>query len=450
MKWTRIERPIPLPAYVREAVHRLDEAGYIAYVVGGSIRDFILGRDSKDHDIATNATPDEICALFPNSIQIGKAFGVLKIPVAENPMPLEIATFRKDLDYEDHRHPKSIQFAGPVEDAERRDFTINALYYDLKSSRILDITGGLSDLKGRWIHAIGAPRDRFREDALRLFRAVRFTSTLGFKLEQETADAVKACAKWVSKVSPERVREEMNLMLTGPRPSEALELLMKFGLLSHFLPELEALRRLPQSPLYHPVADVWTHTLRTISYLVLKNPYRSPALTWATLLHNVGKPIVAERNEGKNFNGHEVEGAKIARKIAERLKFSRTEVETIASLIEDHLKFRDVFKMREATLQRFILQPHFEELLALHQADAIASDGNLAYHEFSLSRLEEVRKNSSLRIPKLIDGTDLIQLGFNPGPEFSEILRVVEDLAFERKLSSKEEALEYVVKHFVR
>jgi poly(A) polymerase len=420
----------------------------VAYVVGGSVRDFLLGREVKDHDIATSAGPDELCDLFPKAITVGKVFGVIKVPVG--PSILEIATFREDLEYTDHRHPKGVRFGGPAEDARRRDFTVNALFYDPKTTRILDSVKGMEDLKARVIRAIGVPDERFREDALRLLRAVRFATRLGFTLEPETAAAVQARAKLITKVSAERVRDELTLTWTGPSPDQGLKMLSELGLLHQVLPELEGLKGLIQ-PGMAQGSDVWSHTLKAVASLARSQPQRSASLAWAAILHDVGKPVAARRSGGKNFNGHELDAAKLARSIALRLKMPRDQVDAIASLVEDHLKFKDVFQMREATLQRFVQQPNFEELLALHKADAIATDGNLAFYEFCSSRLAAVKSGAAAAAPpRLIDGTDLIQLGIKPGPGFSEILRTVEDLALEHRLNSKEEALEYVLRHFVK
>lgn len=421
----------------------------MAYVVGGSVRDFILGRESKDHDIATSASPDELCKLFPNAITVGKAFGVLKVPIEGSPELLEIATFREDLSYADHRHPTLIRFAGPIEDAKRRDFTINALFYDLKTSRILDPMNGLEDLKAKVIRAIGKPEERFHEDALRLLRAVRFTTALGFTLDPATAEAIKLRAKLIQHVSSERISEEMTRMLTGPRSFEAVVLLQKLGLLQQVLPEVSAMQGVFPSMSYASEGDVWNHTLKTMRWLEEQNPKRSATLAWSALLHDIGKPVASRKTGGKNFNGHETEGAKLAEAIAIRLKMSRTDIDRIVSIVQDHLKFKDAFQMREATLVRLLRLPHFPELLALHKANALASDGNLAFYEFCASRWETLQK-TPLQEVRLIDGQDLIQLGFQPGPRFSEILRVVEDLAIEQKLTTKEQALEYIVQHFVK
>ena len=382
---------------------------------------------------------------------MGKAFGVIKIPYPElaGAPVLEIATFREDLEYGDHRHPKGVRFSGPAEDARRRDFTINALFYDPKTSRILDTVGGMEDLRAGVVCAIGDASERFREDALRLLRAVRFATTLGFALETETAAALRARAKLITKISAERIRDELTAMWTGPRPHDALAMLSDSGLLKQVLPEVEALRALGPSPTPSSAEEAWRHCLKVIEVLAKQSPKRSPELGWAAVLLDIGKPAAAQRSRGKNYNGHDVDSARLARALGARLRMARAQIDGIVAIVENHLKFREVFQMREATLERFIRQENFGEMLALHRADAIASDGNLAYFEFCSGRYALARE-SPMTNPRLIDGTDLIQLGFHPGPEFSEILRAVDDLALERKLRSKEEALEFVVKHFVR
>ena len=406
----------------------MHEAGYVAYLVGGSVRDFLLNLPSKDHDIATDALPEKILEIFPKSITVGKAFGVLKVPTGTSSTlgPLvEVATFRQDLDYQDHRHPSRVIFSNAFEDAIRRDFTVNALYFDSRTARILDATGGMEDLREGWIRAIGHPPQRFREDSLRLLRAVRFQTQFGFRIHPETAEAIRAHAKLIVKVSPERIQEEVTRMLRGPRPAQAFTLLSELELLPYILPEVAALRN----------GEGWNRLLKTLNHLARQNPERSALISWVAVLHDVGTPL---------------ESAKIAKNIATRLKMSRDQCDTIAAMVADHPKFKEVFQMRESTLQRWIRQPYFEELLAFHRAYATAYDGNLAYHEFCAARLEQFQRVSALNNQKLIDGKDLIQLGFQPGPEFSEILTAVEDLTLENKLRTKEEALEYVVRNFVK
>lgn len=408
------------------------------------MRDWLLGLAPGDHDLATDASPEELCRIFPNAVTVGKAFGVLKVPIKGREGDfLEVATFREDLGYTDHRHPKSVRFSGPVEDAQRRDFTVNGLFYDPKTARILDSVGGMADLQARVIRAIGDPAERFREDALRLLRAARFSTRLGFTIEPETAEAIRTRAKLIHHVSGERICAELTAMWIGPHPADALQLLQKLNLLAQVLPEIEALRELQKG-------EVFSRTLKVLRALEKDRPERSDTLAWAAVLIDSGKLSASRKNEAKNFNGHELEAAKMASSIGHRLKMPRSTIEQISQLVGDILKPREVFKMREATLVRMLTQPHAAELLALHRADSLATDGNLASYEFCQARFQALASGRGTPIPRLVDGTDLIQLGFRPGKEFSEILRVLEDLAIEGKLTTKEEALEYVVQHFVR
>ncbi len=338
--------------------------------MGGSVRDFLLGTETKDHDLATSAHPELLCTLFPNAITVGKAFGVIKVPVVGSSAILEIATFREDLEYKDHRHPKKVRFADAEIDARRRDFTINAFYYDPKTARIFDPTDGMRDLEAGVVRAIGDPQERFKEDALRLLRAVRFTTRFGFKLDSVTGIAVKERAKLLAKVSSERIRDELTLMWTGKNPAQSLILLSQLGLLSQVLPEVEQIR------LKDPA--VWAHTLKLLTCLTKHVHSRGAPLAWAALLTDVGRFT----DDG---------GAKTAVDIATRLKMSRSEISEIEFLLTHYQKFREVFQMREATLQRFLREPLFDELLTLHRADAAATDGNLAYFEFCTSRLKEAQ-----------------------------------------------------------
>jgi poly(A) polymerase len=439
---------MPLPAEIRQAIQRLNARGHLAYVNGGSVRDFLLGREPKDHDLSTDATPDEICEIFPDAITVGKSFGVLKFPG-----DVEIASFRRDLEYSDHRRPEGVELAEPEEDALRRDFTINGMFYDPKTQQILDCVGGADDLRARVVRAIGDPDERFKEDALRLLRAIRFTTELGFRLDLGTMEAIKRHARLVLKVSAERIRDELEAMWLGADPAQALGMLSEYGLLFLILPEVQALRGVkqmdPTNPFEEPwpAEDVWSTTLKTVSLLKKQTPRASVALMWASVLMNVGKPIAAKKNAGKHFNGHELEAALLIQRVGERLRLPRSETERIVALSSEVLKFGDVFQMREATLLRWIAQPYFEELLSLHRAEVTATDGNLAAYEFCSQRLKTYRESPAL--PRLLDGADLIQMGFLPGPQFTKILRMVEDLALERKITTKDEALEFVVKYFV-
>ncbi len=407
------------------------------------MRDFLLKRDTIDHDIATDALPEQVLELFPEAMPVGVAFGVVLLPSG-----IEIATFRRDLEYKDHRHPEGVEFASPEEDARRRDFTINGLFYDVKSEDILDCVGGLDDLKARVLRAIGDPKERFREDALRLLRAVRFATRLQFDIEPGTADAIRAQSRLISRVSAERIRDELDEILRGSHPRAGVELMHRLGILSHILPELERTRGVSQADPLRPDEDVWSFTLRVLDELAKPREPRSFALSLSALCGGLGKPAVFRNNNNQNFNGHEIEGAKLTSKIAERLKLPNSEIDRAAAIVGDQLKFREVFQMREATFLRWIAMPHFEDSLRLHRAEALAIDGNLTAWEYCARRLEELR--NAPKTEKLVSGEDLVQLGLKPGPEVARILRAVEDLTLERKLQTKEAALEYVLRTFVR
>lgn len=444
----RIDRPFPLPEYVKDALQSLNKAGFVAYLAGGSVRDFLLLKNIKDYDIATNAKPDDLAKLFPDALETGRQFGVFRVPLSESPFFLEIATFRSDGKYLDHRHPKEVQFLGAKEDALRRDFTINGLFYDPKTQKVLDYVGGLEDLNNRVIRAIGDPHQRFKEDALRLMRAVRFTTRMGFLIEETTAKAIKKNSHLIEKISMERIRDEFLLMVTHQKSAVAVELLSQYGILSCFLPELEHLKKIKDAPIIRRETTIWQSTIRLLEILDKLVPTRSITLAIAALLHDIGKPVAANRSQQQNFNHHERDGEKVARRICKRLKLSNTDTDLICHYIIEQLKFKEVFQMRDATLQKWVMQDHFSELLLLHQADAIASDGNLAYFEFSQNYFEKLKKTPPT--VNVIDGTDLIQLGFQPGPDFTLILETIENLALENKISTKKEALEFVINHFVK
>lgn len=374
---------------------------------------------SKDHDLVTDASPDQVLKLFPRALEIGKAFGVITVPV--NSALIEIATFREDLGYDDFRRPKGVKLAGdPATDAARRDFTVNALYFDSKTGKVLDLVDGIEDLKKRELRAIGDPSVRFREDALRLLRLVRFASRLGFAIEPKTLEAARDKANLIAKVSAERVRDELALMWSGAHPEKALRLLRELKLLDRVLPEVAKLTGRPDG----------ARTEKRLELLGRDGRLRSSALGWAAVLADTGSIEQIEAS-------------------CRRLKLSGEETERVCFIVAGHGKIREAFEMREATLLRFLVEPGIEEALAFHRVDALATDGNLAHHEFCSVRLRAIRAQGDLA-RNWIDGKDLIEIGFEPGPEFSEILRTVEDLALEGKLKSKEEALDYVVRHWVR
>jgi poly(A) polymerase len=426
-------------------IRKLTENGFRAVMAGGCVRDKLRGATPKDYDVATSARPEQVMALFNRNVPVGVAFGVVCVlGPGENPIQIEVATFRGDSTYSDGRHPDSVTFTGEVEDARRRDFTINGLFYDPLKDEVLDYVGGQEDLQRKVIRCIGDPKLRFGEDRLRMLRAVRFASTLDFEIDGHTLGAIKDSAAHITDISAERIREELSSMLSGPNPRRAFELLKKTRLLKHILPEIDAMEGVAQPPQFHPEGDVWTHTLMLLGQL--ENVPLTLAL--GVLFHDVGKPPTFVKADRIRFNEHEKVGAEMTRSIMTRLKFSNEEIERVVSLVAQHMVFKDAEKMRPSKLKRFIRQPHFDEHLALHRADCMASHGDLSAYEFCSSKLKEASENE-LNPEPLITGSDLIGLGLTPGPEFKVILRQVEDLQLEGSLKSRDDALAFVKSNFV-
>lgn len=411
MKWIPIDRPLLVPAAAKSIIQKLVASGHVTYCVGGCVRDHLLGKAPKDIDIVTGANPDEILSLFPDANPIGKSFGVMQVD------GFEVATFRKDGTYVDGRHPESVEFSSPEEDSKRRDFTVNGLFYDLKTNRILDFVSGYEDIRDKKIRAIGSAPQRFQEDALRLLRAIRFAAQVGFEIEPETLRSIKNRAKLIKRISGERIRDELERMWTGASPDVAAQYLSETDLGSVLFPEIE------------PV--LWEGLVRLFQKIKVLPEPKSPILGWAALT--------------RDQKGHP---QAIAGSLMQRFKLSNAQYESLQWILEERSKFKEVFQMREATLSRWISHPGFEFLLQFHWCEAMSSDGNLIYHEFCESRLRDLKSQVGGWLPKLIDGKDLIGLGLSPGPEFTEILKTVEDLALEKKITTKEQALEYVLKHF--
>jgi len=430
-------------ALANEIAHTLRSHGFQALLVGGCVRDLLLNRPPKDWDVASDARPDQILNLFPDANLVGAKFGV--VLVRNGGAQVEVATFRTDGVYEDGRRPKDVHFeTRPSADAARRDFTINALFLDPANGKVLDFVGGRDDLNSQIIRAIGDPEARFREDHLRLLRAVRFAARLAFRIDPATAHAMRKLAPEVRTVAPERVRDELTRILTEGAPSRGFELLDACGLLEHVLPEVRAMQGVEQPPEFHPEGDVWVHTLLVLDKL--DRP--SPTLAWGALLHDVGKPATFQRTPDRiRFNGHVEAGVEIAHHILNRLRFSREDAEQILALIANHMKFKDAFDMRESTLKRFVRQPAFDEHLELHRVDCLSSNGYTDTYEYVKTRLETLSENA-LKPAPLITGHDLIERGYEPGPLFSEILHAVEDAQLEGTLDSAEEALRMVQERF--
>jgi poly(A) polymerase len=421
--------------FARQISATLKQHGRQAYLVGGCVRDLLLGREPKDFDVATDAPPDEVASLFPRAELVGAHFGV--VLVRSDGRQVEVATFRSDSTYSDGRRPDSVRFeTDPSQDARRRDFTINALMLDPSNGRILDFVNGREDLTAGIIRAIGDSETRFREDHLRLLRAVRFAASLGFAIEPETAAAIRKLSGAIQGVSAERVRDELSRILTEGGARRGFELLDELGLLREILPEVAAMKGVAQPPEFHPEGDVWRHTLLMLEGL------RQPSVTQAlgVLLHDVGKPPTFRVAERIRFDGHVTAGERMAAEILARLKFSSEQTERVVQLVANHMKFMDVSRMRESTLKRFLRQPYFEEHLELHRLDCLSSHGNLESYDFSVAKLADL-KPADLKPPPLLNGRDLIALGFTPGPVFGKILAEVEDAQLESRIHSREEAI---------
>ena len=417
-------------------VRQLRANGHVAWLVGGCVRDLLLGLIQKDFDVATSATPTEILRLFPKAGQVGAHFGV--VLVHEGGAQVEVATFRSDLEYEDGRRPTAVQFeSDPRQDVLRRDFTINALLFDPETNEVLDYVGGRADLTAGVIRAIGDPVRRLQEDHLRLLRAVRFAARLNFTIEPATFAAMKSLAPAIRMISIERVRDEISRILTEGGARRGLELLDASGLLVEILPEVSALKGVEQPPEFHPEGDVWTHTLIMLDGLC------EPSLKLAlgVLLHDIGKPTTFRVADRIRFDGHVEKGLEIAHQLLNRLRFPNAVIEQVEALIANHMRFKDVPAMRESKLKRFLRMPGFDEHLELHRLDCLSSHGSLTNYDFAVAKLREVPPEQLRPVP-LVTGHDLIAAGCRPGPSFGTALREAEDAQLEGRVTTKEEALQ--------
>ncbi|HSA92443.1 MAG TPA: CCA tRNA nucleotidyltransferase [Terriglobales bacterium] len=427
-------------------VRTLRDAGHQAYLVGGCVRDLVLGREPEDFDISTDATPEQVMALFPETYEVGARFGVVLVPVGGK-LPIEVATFRSDGLYTDGRHPNEVTYTrDPREDVARRDFTINGLLLDpLENDKVLDFVGGRADLAAGIIRAIGEPSRRFAEDKLRMLRAVRFAARFGYIIEPQTFAAIGRHAREIHKVSLERVRDELVKMLTEGRARRSFELLDESGLLIELLPEVSAMKGVAQPPQFHPEGDVWVHTLMLLEGLQAGG---SPTLALGALLHDVGKPPTFRVAPDRiRFDGHAEIGTRMAEEICGRFRLSNDQTEQVCALVANHLRFIDVPRMKESTLKRFLRLPRFDEHLELHRLDCLASHGDLSVYELVKQKLASTPPEQ-IRPAPLLTGDDLIAAGYAPSPRFKEILRAVEDAQLEGTLTGKPQALEFVRRNF--
>jgi tRNA nucleotidyltransferase/poly(A) polymerase len=514
----------PLLQTASAIVKTLHENGFAAYFVGGCVRDLVMGRQPKDVDIATSAPPDRVQELFPNTVAVGEQFGV--VIVILNNIHFEVATFRSEGSYSDGRHPDQVRYSNsPEEDAKRRDFTLNALFYDPVEGKLLDFHEGRQDIERRIIRAIGNPQQRLQEDKLRMLRAVRFAVRFDSVIETETGRAIVAAAGEIKQVSPERLRDELTRILTEGHSHRGFLLLEDLGLLAILLPELIAMKGVEQPPEFHPEGDVWVHTMRLLKFMdetkqelrvsgqwavgsgqlmandeesekdrevrsqrlatrsqkletkaAVTHPltedgpqtsdmgtlptahrplptapwqldpedYPTPILAWGALLHDVGKPSTFRLAPDRiRFDGHMEVGARMARQIGHRFRMSNEEIELLAELVLEHLKFKDVQKMRPSTLKRFVRREHFAEHLELHRLDCLACHGNLEAYHFTRGYAEALKPEEARPNP-ILTGNDLIDLGYTPGPEFKKILTALEDAQLENQITDRKSALDYL------
>jgi poly(A) polymerase len=449
-------------------VRTLRDRGHKAYLVGGCVRDLLLGRAPADYDVTTDATPEQVMRIFPETYAVGAQFGVVLVPVPKEDAAscvstedaldhdghfgshhahcVEVATFRSDIGYSDGRHPDEVRYSSdPKEDVERRDFTINGLLLDPISNEVLDYVGGREDLKAGIVRTIGNPRLRFTEDKLRMLRAVRFAARFGYAIEPGTFAAIQELAPQIHQVSRERERDELSKMLTEGRAADAFELLHESGLLKQVLPEISAMKGVEQPPQFHPEGDVFVHTLLLLEKL--PNPC-SVTLAWGALLHDVGKPPTFRVAPDRiRFDGHVDVGVSMARGILRRLRFSNHDCEQILALVENHMRFGDATRMKESTLKKFARLPKFSEHLALHKIDCLSSHGDLGAYNYVREKLASMPQEA-IRPTPLITGQDLIAAGYTPSPQFKTILTAVEDGQLEGRLHDREEAMNYVRQEF--
>jgi len=448
-----------LKDFAASIVQTLRQHGFQAYLVGGCVRDLLLQREPKDYDVATNATPQQVMGIFPETYAVGAQFGVVLVPLPDSDAAsgvavemsskshaVEVATFRSDIGYSDGRHPDEVRFSrDPREDVARRDVTINGMLLDPVSGEVLDYVGGRADLKLGIIRTIGDPEQRFGEDKLRMLRAVRFAARFAYTIEPATFAAVQKLAEQIQVVSRERVRDELTRMLTEGHARRAFLLLDASGLLDHVLPDISAMKGVEQPAEFHPEGDVFVHTLLLLDNLPSPCPL---TLAWGALLHDVGKPATFRVAPDRiRFDGHVEVGVKMAEKICRELRFSNDEAEQILALVDNHMRFGHATRMKESTLKRFLRMTAFDEHLALHRADCLASHRNLATYEFIQHKRAEIPAEK-MRPAPLVTGDDLIAAGHLPGPKFREILTAVEDAQLEGRLPSRDAALEFVRREF--
>ena len=426
---------------------RLAAAGHTVLFAGGCVRDMVRGVEPHDYDIATTATPEQVQRLFPKTVPVGARFGV--VLVQEGDHQFEVATFRTDEAYLDGRRPTAVHYGTPEQDAQRRDFTINGLFYDPLTEKLLDYVGGQADIARKLIRTIGEPRQRFTEDKLRLLRCVRFASNLEFEIEPATVAAMREMAAQIDVVSAERIRDELVKIFTRPNAGRGFELLDESALLRQILPEVAAMKGIEQPPEFHPEGDVFQHTKLMLDLMAEaarvdpRPPEARIVLALAVLLHDVGKPSTFERAPDRiRFHEHDKIGAEMAQKILRRLRFPNDVIEKVCICVGEHMRIRNVQVMRPAKLKRILARETFADELELHRLDCLTSHGNIANYEFLRAKAAELPPEV-LKPAPLVTGHDLLALGFAQGPLLGQVLRELEELQLEERMQSREEALAY-------
>ncbi len=422
-----------------QIVRRLHSAGCIAYFAGGCVRDALQGKTPSDIDIATDAHPEKVSTLFRKTIPVGVQFGVVR--VREGDFEYEVATFRTDGPYLDGRRPSDVAYSTAEQDALRRDFTVNGMFYDPLKEEVIDFVAGQKDLHQRTLRAIGEPALRFKEDRLRLIRAIRFAAKLEFQIEHGTWEAITSAVAEIASVSMERVRDELVKILGDRNRLRGFDLMDQSGLLAVVLPEVDRLKGVEQPEKFHPEGDVFVHTRKLLSLL---EPDADPLLAMAVLLHDIGKPLTQTFEADRiRFSGHDRLGAEMAEQVMERLRFSRHQIEIVVEAVRQHMVFKDVQQMRPARLKRFMARATFGLELELHRVDCLASHGDIENHTF-LSDKEKEFAHQPLIPPPLLRGDDLLALGLNPGPEIGRLLNLVQTAQLDGEIRSHEEALALV------
>ncbi|MFO8056327.1 MAG: CCA tRNA nucleotidyltransferase [bacterium] len=434
-----------MKSQAEKIVRRLRKHGFQAYLVGGCVRDMLMGKRPKDYDVATDARPDEVMQLFQKTLAVGAHFGVIIVRLRGK--SYEVATFREEWGYSDGRRPDGVRFSTARADARRRDFTINGLFYDPVHDKVIDYVGGKKDLKAGVIRAIGDPEARFMEDKLRMLRAVRFSSRFGFPIEEETGKAITRHAAMVLDVSAERIKDELIELLLD-NAAEGLRAMDRYGLLDVLLPEVSRMKGVQQPPEFHPEGDVYEHTLLMLEKM--KRPYsKKIEFVLGVLLHDAGKPHTYKVKERIRFDGHVEKGADMAEKLLRRLRFANETINTVVELVREHMRFMHVKEMRQAKLKRILRMENLDLHLELHRLDCIASHGNTENYRFLKKKKREFQnQQKELKPPRLITGDDLISMGLEPGPRFKQILEALEDAQLEGTVQDREQALQWVKENY--